>query len=387
VRLGIYADLLYRADGEIVSTDRAFVLFLTGLAERVDDVVLFGRLDPAPGRGPHQLPKAVRLVPLPHYERVSSIGAVLRAAAGTRRTFAASLPTLDAVWLFGPHPLSLALVRTARKAGVPVFLGVRQDFPRYVAGRLPSRRWAWAVPLAHVLEAVFRLMARRLPTVVIGQELARTYGRAAAIHVTGASLVPASEIVDLDDAVGKAWDGDLVLLSVGRLDGEKNPLLLPEILARLRRDYPRWRLLVVGEGPLQPAVAARAHALGVADRLDFAGYVPFGRDLLRIYRNAHVFLHVSLTEGIPQVLFEAQASGLPIVATDVGGVGAALGSGKRGLLVRPDDAGAAAAACERLRRDAQLRRELMSAGLEFAARESIDVHLDRLVAFFGRQLA
>jgi glycosyltransferase involved in cell wall biosynthesis len=81
------------------------------------------------------------------------------------------------------------------------------------------------------------------------------------------------------------------------------------------------------------------------------------------------------------VLFEAQAAGLPIVATDVGGVAAALGNGERGLLIPPADAAAAAHACERLRRDPQLRDRLIQTGLEFARAESIEAQLERLLPF------
>ena len=52
MRLGIYTDFVYRTDGGGLFTDRAFVLFLTALGERCDELVLFGRLDPTPGRAP-----------------------------------------------------------------------------------------------------------------------------------------------------------------------------------------------------------------------------------------------------------------------------------------------------------------------------------------------
>ena len=94
----------------------------------------------------------------------------------------------------------------------------------------------------------------------------------------------------------------------------------------------------------------------------------------------------SLTEGLPQVLFGAQAAGLPIVATDVGGVAAALGQGDRALLVPPSDAAAAAQACERLRHEPELRDEFVRRGLEFARLESMESQLDRLVAFMDRHL-
>jgi glycosyltransferase involved in cell wall biosynthesis len=388
VRLGIYTDLVYRTDGSGLSTDRAFVIFLTALGERCDELVLFGRLDPSPGRAPYAVAGRTRFVALPHYPRVRSVGALLRGIVRARRAFAAELERLDAVWLFGPHPIAFAFARAARDRHVPVFLGVRQDFPRYVGRRLPSRRWLWAVPAAHALERSFRRLARRVPTVVVGEALAQRYaGASGRLHVTGISLVPRASVVTAEEAVGRDWSGILTVLSVGRLDSEKNPLLLPEILVRLRRASPQWRLVVAGEGPLASAVAARAAERGVADALELRGYVPHDAGLLHLYRNSHVFLHVSLTEGLPQVLFEALAAGLPVVGTDVGGVGAALAHGARGLLLPPGDAVAAARACERLRREPELREALVRRGLRYARSESIESQLDRLATFFDGQLA
>src|SRR5205085_10640377 len=139
--------------------------------------------------------------------------------------------------------------------------------------------------------------------------------------------------------------------------------------------------VVAGEGTLASAVAVRARKLGVDDAVELCGYVPFGDDLFDLYRSSHAFLHVSTTEGLPQVLFEAHGAGLPIVATDVGGVAAALGHGDRGLLVPRGDAAAAADACTRLRHDPQLRERLIRNGLEFARAESIEAQLERLVPF------
>jgi glycosyltransferase involved in cell wall biosynthesis len=383
MRLGIYADLVYQADTGGVSTDRAFIVFVSALAERLDELVVFGRLDPSSGRAPYALPGRIRFVSLPHYVRLTSVRALLRSVAGARRTFAAELERLDAVWIFGPHPIALEFVRVARSRRLPVILGIRQDFPQYVAHRLPNRRWVWAIPIAHALEQAFRLLARRLPTVVVGEALGATYRRGSEgrVHVTGISVVPRSAVAVADDAVRKDWSGELHLLSVGRLDGDKNPLLLPEILTRLRRANAGWRLVAVGHGPLAEAVAARAAELGVGESLELRGYVSHGDGLLDLYDKSHAFLHVAHTEGLPQVLFEAQAAGLPVVATDVGGVAAALGYGERGLLVPPADAAAAAQACERLRREPELRNDLIRSGLEFARNESIESQLDRLVAF------
>jgi glycosyltransferase involved in cell wall biosynthesis len=378
VRVGVYADLVYRRDGEVLSTDRAFVLFVTAFGKRVDELVLFGRLDPQPGRSEYELPsERVRLVPLPHYRRVTDLLGVLRSLRGAHRAFVRELDALDVVWLFGPYPVSLLFALTALRRRKRVFLGVRQDFPEYVRNRLPSRRWAWAVGVAHLFEGTYRVLSRRAPAVVVGEALGRKYPGSLAL---GFSLIRDEDLVDAAAAVERPWTGRIV--TVGRIDSEKNPLLLPEILAELRAHDPRWTLVVAGVGPLEDAVRRRAEELGVGEALELAGYVRNGPELWDLYRSGSVFLHVSLTEGLPQVLFEAMAAGTPIVATDVGGVRAAVGDA--GLVVQAQDARAAASALERLRDDAELRGRLVRSGLEQARGQTMDAQIGRILAFFQR---
>jgi glycosyltransferase involved in cell wall biosynthesis len=384
LRLGVYSDLVYRREGETLSTDLSFIRFPTSLPPRVDEVVVFGRLHPEPGREPYALPaEGVRFVALPYYPSVFHVARLMRALRASVDVFARELGGLDAVLLYGPHPLALAFARVARGRGVPVVLGVRQDYPQYIGNRLPSRAWAWAVAAAHALERAWRLLARTTPTVAIGEALARNYRSGSApVLVSGLSLVRADELVAVEEAVAKDWDADeLRIVSVGRLDPEKNPLLLADVLARLRARDARWALDVVGIGPLRNELAARARELGVADALRLHGYVANGPDLWSVYRGSHAFLHVSLTEGLPQVLYEAQAAGLPIVATDVGGVGAALRRGELGLLVPPSDPEAAARGLERVRDDAALRVWLIRSGLEAVRHETLEAQLDRLAEF------
>jgi glycosyltransferase involved in cell wall biosynthesis len=178
--------------------------------------------------------------------------------------------------------------------------------------------------------------------------------------------------------------GEIELLSVGRIDREKNPLLLVDALARLERDDPgRYRLRCVGSGPLEEAVRLRATQLGVADRLELYGYVPFGPDLLARYRRAHILVHVSLTEGVPQVLLEALACGAAVVATDVGGVRDALDGGRAGLLVPPSDLDALVRAIRRAADDTDLRTRLVARGLELARETTVEVEASRVARFLA----
>jgi glycosyltransferase involved in cell wall biosynthesis len=134
-------------------------------------------------------------------------------------------------------------------------------------------------------------------------------------------------------------------------------------------------------GPLSGSVRARAAKLGVGDLIELPGFIPYGEELRERYRRAHAFIHISLTEGQPQVIFEAMGSGLPIVATDVGGVRDALEEGRAGLLVPPDDPESLVAAIERLAADRDLRDRLASRALELAARVTIESESARVAAF------
>jgi glycosyltransferase involved in cell wall biosynthesis len=180
------------------------------------------------------------------------------------------------------------------------------------------------------------------------------------------------------------------LLSVGRLDPEKNPLLLPAIVTKLKSAAPQrqWRLTIVGDGPMAERVEQEIARLGVGGEVELAGYVAFGPKLESYYTGSDILLHVSHTEGLPQVLIEAMAAGLPMVATDVGGVAAAV-AGTGTPLVPPDDAAAAAGALIELTSDDNRRQQLANAGLRRAADLTIEAQqravFDHIAAVHGRE--
>jgi glycosyltransferase involved in cell wall biosynthesis len=372
VRVAVYSDFPYRRDAEGLSCGEAFVLFACRLTAFAERVVLVGRLDPEPGRFAYPIPPEVGFLALPHYSSLARPAGALRAVVRSVLRFDRLLRDVDAVFLLGPHPLAIVVALLARRRGRRVVLGVRQDLPRYMRHRAPRR--ADLRMAAVVLDAAWRGLARRIPTVAVGDDLARRYRGGIAADRIVVTLVDDEDIVALDGAPARDWDGERRLLSVGRLDPEKNPLLLADVLAALDDD---WRLVVCGEGSLAGALAERLAECGVAGRAELRGYVPYDRGLRELYRTSHALLHVSRTEGVPQVLYEAFAAGLPVVGTAVGGVAAAAGSAA--LLVAPDDAAAAARAVRRLD-DASLRRRMVAAGRRRALAHTAGRECMRLAA-------
>ena len=245
MRLGVYSDLKFRRSGGGVSSDSAFARFLVGLADELGHLTVFGRIDPDPEAGAIKLPAdLIDFVELPYYASLQRLPDAVSSLLRSIPVFDQQLRNLDGIWLFGPHPLSLVVAWRARRRGVPVFLGVRQNMPDYIKGRFPllleplARSGAWGLELA------FRRLARNAPTVVAGEDLGRRWrGVAGHLLVTSFGVVRTAELVPSDVAGSQPWGESVHLLSVGRLDAEKNPLLLVDVLRELG---PGWRLSVAG---------------------------------------------------------------------------------------------------------------------------------------------
>jgi glycosyltransferase involved in cell wall biosynthesis len=151
---------------------------------------------------------------------------------------------------------------------------------------------------------------------------------------------------------------EIVFTITGRLVPIKRLDLALRSFAIAVRSVP-MRLFVVGDGELRPELERLAADLGCADRVDFLGY---RRDLETIAAASDAALLTSDNEGTPVALIEAAAAARPVVATDVGGVADVVADGETGLLARPDDAEAIAAAMVRLAGDGELRLRAGTAG-------------------------
>lgn len=155
-----------------------------------------------------------------------------------------------------------------------------------------------------------------------------------------------------DGRVGRR--GPMRVLHVGRQGPEKGlPILLEAIAAAADSDVP-LEVRLVGHGPLTEQLERQAEALGIGQQVTFLGAV--GQDdIPELYRWADVFCLPSFQEGLPVVLMEAMAAGLPVVATRIAGIPELVEDGVSGTLVTPGRADLVAAALERLYKEPQLR--------------------------------
>jgi glycosyltransferase involved in cell wall biosynthesis len=200
-------------------------------------------------------------------------------------------------------------------------------------------------------------------------------------------FVPSStdEVNRVRSALGIPVDS-LVLLVAGRLSGEKGHVDLIDAVARLGSNSPqkRFRLLIAGDGPERECIQQRIKRLGVAAFVTLLG---FQGDLRPYYTMADMMILPSHSEGSPNVLLEAMAAGLPVLATAVGGVPDIVQDSQTALLVGQGDATAMADAIGRLLDDVGLRRILGAAARQAALQFDPETYYASLVQTYARELA
>jgi glycosyltransferase involved in cell wall biosynthesis len=168
----------------------------------------------------------------------------------------------------------------------------------------------------------------------------------------------------------------LVLGAVGRLSAEKGFDLLIRAADRLLRDGLDLELVLIGEGDQRSPLQTLINDLGRQDRIRLAGY---HADLAGWYEAMDVYALSSLREGLPNVLLEAMALEVPVVATRIAGVPRLVRHEENGLLVEPASLDELTAALGRLLRDAALRERYRAAGRRTVETDySFAVRMDKM---------
>lgn len=278
---------------------------------------------------------------------------------------------------------------TAPKAGLAAALA---GVPRIVLATRNRAPWRFAYWLPW-MRPVYRALAAR-PNVVLTNNSragARDYERwlglpEGRIHVIYNALAPDALAPPAGDAVAALRarlgipDAAPVVGSMFRIYPEKNPALWIATAAAVAARNPGARFLLVGDGPLKGAMQAAALRAGIADRVIFAGEVADPRAALAAM---DVFLLTSREEGLPNVVIEAQAQRVPVVATAAGGVPEAVEDGRSGF-VAAADANALAQAVLRVLGDRAWAVAARAHAPSFvAARFGVDRMLDETLRLYG----
>ncbi len=249
---------------------------------------------------------------------------------------------IDAVIVFFTLPCGPVALRLHRAMGLPYVVSLRGgDVP----GLVPEIAWRhW------LLTSVRRRVLRSARAIVANDAgLARLSALADPFPV---KVIPNG--VDnrffIPRPEPKAGSGPTMVLFVGRFHRQKNLPFFLEQMARLRAAAPNgWQLALVGDGEERRSMEQFVHRLGLTDITTWHGWQKDKTRLLDLYQQADVVVNPSLYEGMPNVVLEAMACGLPVVASAVPGNDTLVRAGETGLLFPPGDGDALCAALREIR--------------------------------------
>lgn len=270
----------------------------------------------------------------------------------------------------------LKSVRAARAAGIPgvvhTFHGIVENEPWYVGPMRRAASWgtddivAVSDSLRTVLFKQAGIPAHRVDVIINGVDVQRFAPdrQSIASRSAGGALAP------------------FLIGHVARLDPIKNQSMLLRAFDHVRRRVPGARLVIAGEGPARGKLEKVAAELGLAQAVSFLGEV---RDTPTLYRDFDVFALSSISEGTSMSILEAMASGVPVVATAVGGTPALVRNGELAVLVPDGDAVAMADAIVELATNPQRRQTLGRAARAYTVDNySEDAMLERYLTLYRR---
>ncbi|HVD86914.1 MAG TPA: glycosyltransferase [Solirubrobacterales bacterium] len=282
----------------------------------------------------------------------------------------------DLVHVTAPGPAGIAATLLCRTTGVPLLASYHTELATYAGMR--SRSEALEALTKAALGAFYSA-----PGAVLSPSPSADTS-VLALGADPARLGRWERGVDCDrfdpaKADREAFPGEIKVIYAGRLTKEKGSDLLAESFLRAHASDPRLHLLLAGGGPEEAELRAR-----LGERATFLGWLE-GEELPRAYASADAFLFASSTDTYGQVILEAGASGLPVVAVAEGGPAALIENRHTGLLCRPDPDHLAAALL-RLASAPKLREQLGSAAVIAARERSWERSMGQLGAGYRRAL-
>jgi glycosyltransferase involved in cell wall biosynthesis len=299
-----------------------------------------------------------------------------------RRLFAANLDGLDAMYvrLYDPCPWVLAPLCEKQGIGMVFHIVVNP-----IVAIRHRHDWTWAGKrLRRAMffpeEFLIRRCARRHTILINGSENTRFFAR----HGLKGEMVISSTLVEDDfyERQDTCLREEKVVLHAGFIRPWKHPEILIDAVAQLMRAGRKVKLRLVG--PVEPeiytqALEERIRRQGIADRVEWGGFVPGGAPLNEEYRAADIFAFPSGTEGSARVLLEAAANALPIITTEVGGVQDIFVEGESALIVPKDQPEAMARGIARFLDDPPLRHRCIRGAQTMAREHTLDAYIQLLV--------
>lgn len=376
------------ADGAIWEAEGSFARYVDSIAPYFDRVILSVPVfDTPPAAGSRLRASNVSLAPLPYFPGPRQFYPQLLSMRSRLKQW---VTQCDVIHLRVPSPAAIFAFRIAEAQRKPIFLLVVGDYEALLPhlGYRGLKKFLFSKYVAFE-EWALRYMTRRALTFANGAALrAKHAGDGVRVHETKTTTLSLADLSTRTDTC----DGPRIkLLCVSRIDPRKGLRSLPEVVGNLvasghdvSLDIVGPTIGLIGESE-RDAISEEARRHGVVDRVNLRGPVALDQ-LMPLYREFDLFvLPTRPGEGIPRVLMEAMAAGLPIVTTDVSGIASLIADGDNGLLVPDGSTDGVADALRKLITDAPLRQRLIKNGYATARAHTLEQQADSLMQVVARE--
>jgi glycosyltransferase involved in cell wall biosynthesis len=223
----------------------------------------------------------------------------------------------DVLFLSWPHPLALKMAFRNSKSKTIIFI-VRQNLRRIVKAKYQGLLKTTLLFAIALLELAHRYFFKHNLILVVGSEMftaLKSKGYTQAVLIQD----PVISLRDINPKPRMAPSQNR-LLFVGRLEKEKGCKELILGFNEAIKTHPDLRLTVIGDGAEKQTISQLIRNLKLEGRVELKGHLDFGPKLFACYQNSDILIIPSYSEGFPKVIGEARAFGLPIIATNVGGM-------------------------------------------------------------------
>lgn len=315
----------------------------------------------------------IEICPLPFYK---SRGELMRSIPRIWKKLWYAAAQSDLVYVMGPDDMAILGLAVARLSRKPTFISFDTDRASVVKTygygfihktfKVLFNRW--------LIYPYFRMLARSIPAFITGDMF---LGRSPHWHQWVKTTHTANQIAS--PLMRKIDLNKISLVFAGRLSPEKNIPLLINALAKLRRSSIQAELVVIGDGSEEEKLREIAGSLGINDFVHFVGRLAHNEILESKFWGADLLVLPSVEERQGKVLLEAMACGIPVIASNAGGIPSVITHRCNGLLFDPSSVDDLVETVKTLINDDELRFQLIRQGHEFARRHTLEAGINSLV--------
>lgn len=340
LRLAVILKEPFWYDGKSYTTRQPFAAFVTSFARYVKELILFVPLKVSKHeKGDFEIffDSNVKIISCPFYNNTRELyKRSYKIIPGYIKKILNNINKWDICWVVDTNIISFASCLIAKWKAKKTFLYIRANSWSNNINQSVTKFGKLEGYVLAILEEIFvRSMVRGTLTFTVGDELFTKYKtKNNSVYCFHANLL-SEKLISRRKKI-KNCNDKWKLLVVGRLVRQKGLEYLVEAVDELVNKHGfNLKCYIVGTGCEENKLKNLTIQKNLHERFKFLGHIPWGEELFDIYRGNDLFILPSLTEGFPKTIFEAMAFGLPVIATDVGGISGIIKHKFNGMLIAP----------------------------------------------------